>query len=79
MYCSNCGTQLPDDANFCHSCGNKIRVIEPRKEVQPEVKTPETNKSELEWLGKGLREKVTKIDLVIFLIWVIIQRIKING
>lgn len=21
MYCFNCGTQLPDDACFCHNCG----------------------------------------------------------
>lgn len=24
MYCGNCGTQLPDDAKFCHSCGGAV-------------------------------------------------------
>ncbi len=24
MYCSSCGTQIPDTAQFCHICGNKI-------------------------------------------------------
>lgn len=21
MYCKNCGTQIPDDSQFCNSCG----------------------------------------------------------
>jgi len=24
MFCLTCGTQLPDDANFCHKCGTPI-------------------------------------------------------
>lgn len=24
MFCTNCGTQLPDDASFCMSCGAKV-------------------------------------------------------
>lgn len=24
IYCTNCGTKLPNDANFCDNCGNKI-------------------------------------------------------
>ena len=24
MFCSNCGTQLPDDAEFCSNCGQKV-------------------------------------------------------
>ena len=23
-FCSHCGTQLPDGANFCHSCGSRV-------------------------------------------------------
>jgi uncharacterized RDD family membrane protein YckC len=26
MYCSQCGTQNPDDAKFCHNCGKGLRV-----------------------------------------------------
>jgi hypothetical protein len=25
MFCSNCGTQTPDDASFCHKCGKPLR------------------------------------------------------
>ena len=24
MYCSNCGTQIPDDSTFCSHCGNNV-------------------------------------------------------
>jgi hypothetical protein len=30
VYCSQCGTQLPDEAAFCHSCGARIAVAESR-------------------------------------------------
>lgn len=26
MYCMKCGTQLPDEAIFCYSCGSKIGI-----------------------------------------------------
>ena len=25
-YCPNCGTQLPDNANFCASCGSRVEA-----------------------------------------------------
>lgn len=35
MFCRKCGTELPDDAQFCVSCGCPIEVSnEPKKEVQ---------------------------------------------
>ena len=34
MFCSNCGTQMPDEAKVCHVCG---KVVEP---VNPEQPTP---------------------------------------
>ena len=42
MYCKNCGTQLPDSAKFCTSCGSKVdeSIIvnnEPKIEVREEV------------------------------------------
>lgn len=27
MFCNNCGTQLPDNAKFCSSCGNSIQTV----------------------------------------------------
>ena len=32
MYCSQCGTQVPDDAAFCHECGAKVLSAESEKE-----------------------------------------------
>ena len=32
MFCSKCGTQLPDSASFCSACGNSVRAGAP---VQP--------------------------------------------
>ena len=29
MFCTKCGTNLPDDAKFCYACGNKTAVINP--------------------------------------------------
>lgn len=37
MFCSNCGTKLPDGAQFCSNCGNKIGET-PAPVVQKEVK-----------------------------------------
>lgn len=39
MYCVNCGTQLPDDANFCLKCGKpqKLRVQGQTKEPKWET------------------------------------------
>ena len=38
MFCSNCGTQLPDDAKFCSSCGTGFvtSVREPKVEQEPQ-------------------------------------------
>jgi len=37
MFCSNCGTQLPDDANFCLKCGKPqragVQIAEPQWET----------------------------------------------
>lgn len=36
MYCSTCGTKLPDGAQFCSNCGTKV-VAEAAEEVKTEV------------------------------------------
>ena len=33
MYCDNCGAELVDGASFCSSCGKKVRVKKPRKNI----------------------------------------------
>ena len=38
MFCSNCGTRLPDDANFCMKCGKALRSnLQQSDEVQWET------------------------------------------
>lgn len=32
MFCNECGSRIPEGAEFCPECGNKIRKIVPRKE-----------------------------------------------
>lgn len=34
MYCSNCGTQLPPDSNFCNNCGAKINTSHSHNESE---------------------------------------------
>src|SRR4030042_1472162 len=31
MYCARCGTQIPDDSEFCYSCGAQIVGVEREK------------------------------------------------
>ncbi len=31
MFCSRCGTQIPDDSEFCHNCGAQIVGVEREK------------------------------------------------
>lgn len=38
MFCSNCGTQLPDGAGFCSNCGTALNVAP--VEVTPVAETP---------------------------------------
>ena len=35
-YCSNCGTQLPDEAKFCESCGTRQQAA-PQTSIPPKV------------------------------------------
>ncbi len=38
-YCPNCGAQLPDNANFCGSCGTRLGASQPQfNEQQPKQK-----------------------------------------
>ena len=38
-FCSNCGAQLPDNANFCGSCGARLGASQPQfNEQQPKQK-----------------------------------------
>jgi len=40
MFCPNCGTELPDDANFCTECGSQIQAAEQQSAAKTETGEP---------------------------------------
>jgi len=42
VYCSNCGTQIADDANFCPKCGTKTQTGKTAKVPYPSDRLEET-------------------------------------
>ncbi|MBI4673161.1 MAG: zinc ribbon domain-containing protein [Chloroflexi bacterium] len=50
MFCVNCGTQLPDDANFCFKCG------------KPQRDTTATNEPTWEWETCEIRRQYSDRD-----------------
>jgi len=37
MFCEKCGTEVPDDANFCHKCGASIAGERATEEARYEI------------------------------------------
>lgn len=67
-YCINCGTQLDDDAKFCHSCGNATEPTAAQPAPQPatepapaSVVQPAAKKSGKEKLT-GMRDKTVAFE-----------------
>lgn len=57
MHCSNCGSKLQEDANFCSKCGSRVadivdRDTEPDSEVRKTKSTPqdESKETSRSWL-----------------------------
>ena len=34
MFCTNCGKEIPDNANFCHGCGAQVGAAQPQAQPQ---------------------------------------------
>lgn len=46
MYCFNCGTKLPDNANFCPACGQKINTHINKRELTGQIQDAVSLKAE---------------------------------
>jgi len=44
MFCSNCGTKVPDDSKFCQSCGTPIAASSSPKNDDVKQHTPEASR-----------------------------------
>lgn len=40
MFCTNCGSQLPDGSKFCSNCGAKFSPAESAQQAQPPHQQP---------------------------------------
>jgi hypothetical protein len=57
MFCSNCGTQLLDQAKFCTQCGAKVQALE------AEVAAPETTEAKPVALEADTSETVKETEV----------------
>lgn len=51
MYCYQCGTELPDNTNFCSACGVRQDLTAATAVPAPEA-APQKNSSRIGWSGK---------------------------
>ena len=56
MFCTNCGTELPDGSKFCSNCGQKIGEV-----TNPE---PVIEKPDFMELARQEYNKRSKFDLL---------------
>ncbi|MBD3276473.1 MAG: zinc-ribbon domain-containing protein [Candidatus Marinimicrobia bacterium] len=54
MYCTHCGTELPEQAKFCNECGTQT--------VQVRSEKPEKAKTKADQDEKNIPEEIGKID-----------------
>lgn len=52
MYCSKCGTNISDDADFCHKCGNKNNLDNKATSISNETKKVDTEIEQFKKLEK---------------------------
>ncbi|MFX1311636.1 MAG: zinc-ribbon domain-containing protein [Promethearchaeota archaeon] len=69
MYCTNCGSEIPDDAKFCTYCGSKIHQsitppIQPSQPPHPYQGTPITPQPRPSRTGGGAVAAVIIVVLI---------------
>lgn len=61
MFCSKCGTQLPDDATFCYKCGTRVgggaQAAAPAKPSAPVIASPTATQMKCPSCGAPLSPK----------------------
>ena len=55
MFCKKCGIEIPDDSNFCNSCGKKVETKEETRVEQPSINHHETSFPPLIIIDQDLR------------------------
>ena len=55
-YCSNCGTQLPDEAKFCNSCGTQQLSAAQPKAAKNTVKQESDEPKKGKTLGQKMMD-----------------------
>ncbi len=59
-YCTNCGIEVPDNANYCSKCGSMVGGK--KKEMyEPGRMNPEVSKDSLEYYGSSKHELLRSI------------------
>ncbi len=57
MFCSNCGTKLPDNARFCSSCGQKTEALASPQQT-PDKPPFQISPEEMNEVSEGLAKKM---------------------
>jgi hypothetical protein len=59
MFCLRCGTEIPQDADFCHKCGSRTMAgVESARGINPSTQSPSTLASEPTAASRAETDKV---------------------
>lgn len=70
-YCHKCGTELPDDAEFCQKCGAHVSVVTENKEKNNNIKT-DGGKEQVNFKENLVSKIVSNKKLFVIIIAVIV-------
>ena len=80
MYCSNCGKEIAEEANFCKFCGYKMPIAEDSKEVRPppipteseEIEPEEIIATEAEAKAKASYQPTSLFYIFYIIAWLVV-------